>query len=183
MDVPKLPLADWVNALIGWMQGNLDWLFGPIKDGVTALDAALRDALVTVPSYLVIAAVVGFLLWRKSYGAALAAALALGVIADIGLWQQAADNVSLVAIAAGLAAVFGAPAGVLISEMRAARRLLVPLLDFMQATPAFVYLIPSVLFFGIGAVPGVLATAAFALPPVARAIALGLDEVPSELVE
>ena len=75
-------------------------------------------------------------------------------------------------------------AGVIaIAENDWGRRILTPLLDYMQTTPAFVYLIPSVLFFGVGTVPGVFATAAFVLPPFARAVALGLDQVPREVLE
>jgi ABC-type proline/glycine betaine transport system permease subunit len=109
--------------------------------------------------------------------------LALALIANLGLWRAATDTVALVLLAAALALGVGAPLGVLVAESRVARVIVTPVLDYMQTTPAFVYLIPAVLFFGIGAAPGVLATAAFALPPVTRALALGLDQVSSQAIE
>lgn len=183
MDIPRLPLAAWLDDLVRWMQFNLDAIFNPVKNGISAIDSALRAALYFVPSYAVIAALVLFLLWRKRFGSACWVGIGLALIVNLGLWHDTLDTCSLMLPACGLAILIGGPLGILIAESRIAAATLIPALDYMQATPAFVYLIPAVLFFGIGATPGVLATAAFALPPVSRAVALGLREVKPPLVE
>jgi ABC-type proline/glycine betaine transport system permease subunit len=183
MDFAPLPLPDAINALIQWMQFNLDPVFGPFKATITTIDQWARDALFALPSYVVIGGAAGFVMWRRRIAAACGVALGLAIIVNLGLWRPAMDTVALVAIASGLSVLAGVPTAILIAESRTAKAAIVPLLDYMQSTPAFVYLIPAVLFFGIGAVPGVLATAAFALPPVTRAVALGLEQVDPRLVE
>jgi glycine betaine/proline transport system permease protein len=183
MDLAPLPLPDAINALIHWMQFNLDPVFGPFKATITTIDQWARDFLFAVPPYVVIGAAAGCMIWRRRFIAASGIALGLAIIVNLGLWRPAMDTVALVAIASGLSILVGVPTAILIAESRTAKAAVVPLLDYMQSTPAFVYLIPAVIFFGIGAVPGVLATAAFALPPVTRAVALGLEQVDPRLVE
>jgi len=182
-DLPTLPLADAINAIIAWMQFGLDGIFGPIKVVIEGADQILRDCLYGMPSYLMIAVAAAIMAYRRRYAAAVGVAVALAFIANLGLWRAATDTLSLVTIASLLSILLGIPAAVLIAENRAAKAIILPLLDYMQSTPAFVYLIPAVLFFGIGTVPGVIATAAFALPPVTRALAVGLEQVPSAMIE
>jgi ABC-type proline/glycine betaine transport system permease subunit len=183
MELPTLPLAAWIGAVVHWMQFNLDGVFGAIKAALLMADLALRGLLGAVPPWGLIGGIALILLWRRRFGAAVAITAALALIANLGLWRAATDTVALVLVAAALALGVGAPLGILVAESRVARAFVTPVLDYMQTTPAFVYLIPAVLFFGIGAAPGVLATAAFALPPVTRALALGLDQVSSQLIE
>lgn len=183
MEMPRLPLAAWISAVVHWMQFNLDGVFGAIKAALVMADLALRGLLGAVPPWELIGGIALTLLWRRRFGAAVAITVALALIANLGLWGAATDTVALVLLSAVLALGVGAPLGVLVAESRAARTIVTPILDYMQTTPAFVYLIPAVLFFGIGAAPGVLATAAFALPPVTRALALGLDQVSPQAIE
>jgi glycine betaine/proline transport system permease protein len=183
MDLPALPLPEAINALIGWMQFNLDVVFDPIGAAITAFDRLMREALYAMPSAVLIGAAAAWMAWRRRFAAAAGVALGLAVIANLGLWRPALDTVSLVAIASGVSIVVGVPMAILIAENRIAKAVVVPVLDYMQSTPAFVYLIPAVVFFRIGAVPGVLATAAFAMPPVTRALALGLEQADPKLVE
>lgn len=183
MDFAPLPLPDAINTLIQWMQFNLDPLFGPFKATITTIDQWTRNGLFAVPSYVVIGGAAGWMIWRRRFIGAGGVTLSLAIIVNLGLWRPAMDTVALVAIASGLSILIGVPTAILMAENRAAKAAVVPLLDYMQSTPAFVYLIPAVLFFGIGAVPGVLATAAFALPPITRAVALGLEQVDPRLVE
>lgn len=183
MEMPTLPLAAWIGAVVHWMQFNLDGVFGAIKAAIVMADLALRGLLGAVPPWGLIGGIALILLWRRRFGAAVAITVALALIANLGLWRAATDTVALVLVAAALALGVGAPLGVLVAESRVARAIVTPILDYMQTTPAFVYLIPAVLFFSIGAAPGVLATAAFALPPVTRALALGLDQVSPQAIE
>ena len=181
--IPPLPLADWISAIVRWMQFNLRGAFDVIAAGLVLADDFLRGLLGIAPSWGWIGGISLLLLWRRRWGMAIVIGLALSLIANLGLWRAAMDTVALVLVASALAVVVGAPLGLLIAESRAARAVATPILDYMQTTPAFVYLIPAVLFFGIGAAPGVLATVAFALPPVTRALALGLDQVSPQAIE
>lgn len=183
MEFAPLPLADAISAIVRWMQVNLGGLFGAITTFLTLIDNALRGALAAIPVWLIVGAVVSLVAYRRRFLEAVALALALSVVANLGLWRAATDTLSLVAIASAISLLFGVPLGILIAESRAAKSAVTPVLDYMQTTPAFVYLIPAVLFFGIGTPPGVFATAAFALPPVARTLALGLEQVSPRAVE
>jgi glycine betaine/proline transport system permease protein len=183
MTIPVLPLTTWIENAIRWMQVNLGPFFDAIKIALISVDTFLRGIFLLVPPWAAVAVCVAVLIWRRRRVAAVGVGLALALIANLGLWRATTDTLALVALAAGLSVLIGTPLGILISESRIARAVVTPVLDYMQTTPAFVYLIPAVLFFGIGAAPGVLATAAFALPPVARAVALGLDEVSPVMIE
>jgi len=93
------------------------------------------------------------------------------------------ETLSLVLIAAGSAVSLGVPMGILVAESRVARVIVSPILDFMQTMPSFVYLIPTVLFFGVGSVSGIIATVIFAFPPPVRLTALGLTQIDREVIE
>lgn len=183
MEIPALPIADWISAVIRWMQINLEGIFSTVKSALSGTNAILSWAFAAPPSWLAIGGIAILLAWRRRFLAAAGTAAALGLIANLGLWQAATDTLALVVMASALALALGGPLGVLTAESRVARVIVTPILDYMQTTPAFVYLIPAVLFFGIGAAPAVLATSAFALPPVTRAVALGLNQVSPTLVE
>lgn len=183
MAIPVLPITDWIGDIIAWMQFNLQVVFGTVKSALTDADAVLRGAFAAVPLWGAVGASAALLLLRGRLSEAIGVTLALLVIADLGLWRAATETLALVAIASAIALAIGAPLGILAAESRVVRMLVTPMLDYMQTTPAFVYLIPAVLFFGIGAAPGVLATAAFAMPPVTRAISLGLQQVSPTMLE
>jgi glycine betaine/proline transport system permease protein len=183
MEMPVLPITEWISAVIVWMQLNLECAFGAVKLALTGADAMLRGAFAAVPAWAAIGAIAVLLASRRRFAAALGISAALALIANLGLWRAATETVALVAVASMLALALGVPLGILMAESRLARMIVTPMLDYMQTTPAFVYLIPAVLFFGIGAAPGVLATVAFALPPVTRALSLGLQQVSPVMVE
>jgi ABC-type proline/glycine betaine transport system permease subunit len=181
--MPRLPVGAELERLIDWVHLNLEAPFRAVSAVITSLDAVLRLALTSVPAPALIAAL-GLGVWRVAgWRPALAAGLGLGLVWNLRLWQPAMETVSLVTVAAGLSLALGVPAGVLVAESRVARALATPILDVMQTTPSFVYLIPSVLFFGLGTVPGVLATMMFAVPPAVRLTALGVRQVGPEVVE
>jgi len=102
---------------------------------------------------------------------------------NIGLWGAFVETLALVLTAELLVMVVGLPLGVLAARKDGFHSVVRPVLDFMQTMPAFVYLIPAVMFFGLGLVPGVVATFVFALPPLIRLTNLGIRQVPRELVE
>jgi glycine betaine/proline transport system permease protein len=181
--MPKLPLAQLVEATITWMHANLQELFRGITTVIVGFDAVLRAGLLAVPP-LVLVAAVGVLVYRRS-GVRVATALSLGLLLvwDLRLWQPAMETLSLVLVAAALALLIAIPLGILVAEHPRLQTAITPILDYMQTTPSFVYLIPSVLFFGLGTVPGVLATMMYAVPPPVRLTALGIVQVEREMIE
>jgi ABC-type proline/glycine betaine transport system permease subunit len=181
--MPRLPVGAELERLIAWMHLNLEAPFRAVSAVITSLDVVLRLALTAIPAPALITAL-GLVVWRVAgWRPALAAGLGLGLVWNLRLWQPAMETLSLVTVAAGLSLALGVPAGILVAESRVARALATPILDAMQTTPSFVYLIPSVLFFGLGTVPGVLATMMFAVPPAVRLTALGVRQVGPEVVE
>ena len=108
---------------------------------------------------------------------------ALAYLALFGLWETSMVTVSLLGAAAFLCILLGIPLGIWFSKNRRAYNAALPVLDFMQTMPAFVYLIPIIAFFGTGKPPGVLATLVFGMPPVIRLTALGIRGVPESTKE
>jgi glycine betaine/proline transport system permease protein len=183
IDIPQLPLKQAISSSISFLNQHLSWLFGAFSTVIQTFDVIIRSALHWIPSLLLIALISGFLAARRRYATAILTGLSLLLVLNIGMMPATLDTIALLIIATLPALILGLPIGILIAEFRSARSVLVPILDLMQTVPAFVYLIPSVLFFGVGVVPGVIATAIFALPPFARAVALGLGEVAHQFVE
>lgn len=105
------------------------------------------------------------------------------LISSMDLWEATAESLALVLSATLFALFFGVPIGILAAGSKAADRAIRPVLDLMQTMPAFVYLIPAVIFFGLGKVPGAMATLIFAMPPAVRLTTLGIRQVPAEVVE
>jgi glycine betaine/proline transport system permease protein len=122
--------------------------------------------------------------WQfSSAGMGIATLVSLVLIGAIGAWSQAMVTLALVLTALLFCIVIGLPLGIWLARSERAARVIRPLLDAMQTTPAFVYLVPIVMLFGIGNVPGVVVTIIFALPPVVRLTVLGIKQVPADLIE
>lgn len=122
-------------------------------------------------------------LWLGKWPFALFTVLGLFLIFNLGYWQETMDTLALVVTSAFISIVFGIPLGILSAQKKLAEKILTPILDFMQTMPAFVYLIPSVIFFGLGVVPGVMASVIFAVPPTIRLTNLGIQQVAGDLIE
>jgi glycine betaine/proline transport system permease protein len=182
-NLPALPIKEWISAGVAFLNLHLASLFAFLSWIIGAADNEIRIILKVLPAPVVIGAIVLLIGLRRRTGAAILVLLALLLVWNLGAWSQAMDTVSLLILATVPAIILGLPVGILIAESSIGRRTLTPMLDYMQTTPAFVYLIPSVLFFGVGTAPGVFATLAFALPPFARSVALGLDQVPKQAIE
>lgn len=159
------------------------FFFDPLSDLIDFGLRQLENVLLATPWYIiwVIFGALGLGLggWRLS-------ALALGgllFVGLIGLWDEGMQTLALMGIAVLLALGVGIPIGIAASRSNALDAALRPILDAMQTMPAFVYLIPVLLFFGVARVPSVIATVIFAIPPIIRLTDLGLRQVPPELVE
>lgn len=178
-----IPIKDWIGTALDLLHRHLGFVFDGLAGMVTGLDGWVGSAFSYVPPYVVVIIVAAVLVWRRRRSAAAATTIGLLIVWNLGLWNDAAETVSLVLIAVGCSSIVGIPLGVLMAESPPIARIVTPVLDYMQTTPAFVYLIPSVLFFGIGTAPGVFATVAFALPPLARNVALGIQEADAKVIE
>jgi glycine betaine/proline transport system permease protein len=178
-----LPLGAWVDRgvkrLIDSDAGSLQ----QFAAGIEWLTEALEQALLALPVGLVGAAFVLTGLWRVGWKFALFCAACWVVIAGTGFWPQTMVTLALVLAATLLSLLVGLPLGLWVAKSGRVAAVVRPMLDFMQTMPAFVYLIPAAMLFGLGRVPGVLATVVFAMPPVVRLTSLGIRQVDREQVE
>lgn len=179
----KFPLAELIDQGIAWLQYN----FGSDLD---AFSAAFTNGiqgiahLLSVIPWWVIILVFALLAWRASgWKLMLGTVIGLFFIYNLRLWPSFLDTLILVIISALVSIVVGMPLGILAGRSERFHWVISPILDFMQTMPSFVYLIPALLFFGIGKVPAVFATVIFAMPPVIRLTDLGIRQVPADLVE
>ena len=178
-----LPLGEWVDGAVKHLieadPGALQQL-GVVVEGLTEVMEVL---LLAAPVWLMAGVFVLTGLWRVGWKFALFCVACWVVIFGTGFWPQTMVTLALVLAATFLSLAIGLPLGLWVARSDRAAAVVRPTLDFMQTMPAFVYLIPAAMLFGLGRVPGVLATVIFAMPPVVRLTSLGLRQVNKEQVE
>jgi ABC-type proline/glycine betaine transport system permease subunit len=183
LETYRIPVGDWIDVAVDWMTDNLEWLFDGIADFLSALIDGLGAAL-DAPSALVMVAIAALIaLLVRGWRFGVFTALSFALVATMGLWADAMSTLSLVLVASAIAVLVGVPLGIVSARSDRAASVLRPALDLMQTMPSLVYLIPAIVFFGIGKVPGVVATVVFAMPPAVRLTELGLRQVDPETVE
>ncbi|MDF7637421.1 ABC transporter permease/substrate binding protein [Leuconostocaceae bacterium ESL0958] len=180
-----IPISDWVSDGVGWLTTNWAGFFNGIQSFMNSLMDASTNFLTTIPMAVFILVMVGLALFtaRKKFGFASFVLFGLLLVANLRLWDDFMQTLTLVLLSSLIALVIGVPLGVWSAKKPKVYLLVKPLLDFMQTMPAFVYLIPAVAFFGIGVVPGVGASIVFALPPVVNLTYLAFQQVPLALEE
>jgi ABC-type proline/glycine betaine transport system permease subunit len=183
--IPQLPIVKWADMLVAWLRQNAQWFFEPIKDLLDGIVSGLSETLIAIPPLVFILLVVALTIFltRKKWGLSAFALIGLLLIQNLGYWEQTMLTLSLILTASSISIIFGIPLGVWMSKNKTVQNIITPILDFMQTMPAFVYLIPAVSFFGIGMVPGIIASVIFAMPPVVRLTDLGIRQVSEELIE
>jgi ABC-type proline/glycine betaine transport system permease subunit len=181
--LPQLPLDRWVEDATQWLLDHASGLFSVISSVIGSINDALVSALHGMPEWLVLSMFV-LLAWEfvGPVGGVLTF-VALGLIDNLGMWSPMLDTLALTLTSAILALVIAEPIGIWAGLHRRREDLLRPVLDFMQTMPPYVYLIPAVMFFSLGAVPAVVSTVIFATAPPIRLTALGLRQVPRQMVE
>jgi glycine betaine/proline transport system permease protein len=181
--MPSIDVGAPVGALVDWLTTH----FGPLFSVISAIMLGLLDAVLvvlTAPSpFIVTLVLVALALLERKWGFGLFTLVAFLLIQAMGLWVEAMQTLALVVVATIFAVAIGVPTGIWAARSRQASAIVRPVLDFMQTLPVFVYLIPAVFFFGIGPVPGVIATLVFAIPPAVRLTELGIRSVDKEVVE
>jgi glycine betaine/proline transport system permease protein len=171
------------SAVVEYMLDNFSPTLDAFAEGIGLVADGIKNGLLSIPSWAFIAAVAIFALWRVGWKFALVCGAALLLIVGMGLWKETMETLALVIAATAIAITIGVPLGILMARSPIATAGTRPLLDLMQTMPAFVYLIPAAMFFGLGAVPGTIATVIFSMPPVVRLTALGLTQVNREFIE
>jgi glycine betaine/proline transport system permease protein len=178
-----IPLESWVEGSLEWLVSNFRPVFQAIRTPVDATLTSIEAGLQATPQLIVIL-LFGLVAWQVgNRKIAIGAVLSLLVIGLIGAWDETMVTLALVITSVFFCLLIGLPLGIWLAGNERASGLARPLLDAMQTTPAFVYLVPIVMLFGIGNVPGVVVTIVFALPPLVRLTTLGIQQVPADLVE
>jgi glycine betaine/proline transport system permease protein len=178
-----IPLDVWVSQFVDWLVNNyrdffqaLKW---PVETTLNGLDAGLN----AVPPWAIIV-VVALIAWKFSgIKLAIFSIIAMTFVGLLGLWEDTMTTFAMVLSSVLFCAVAGIPLGICAGRNDHFEASIRPVLDAMQTTPAFVYLVPIVMLFSVGNVAGVLATIIFALPPIIRLTSLGIRQVHPELVE
>lgn len=178
-----IPLDKWVSQFVDWLVNNYRDFFQaikwPVEQTLNGFDAGL-NALPPV----VVLLVIGLAAWRFSgKGLAVFSLVTMTLVGLLGLWADTMTTLAMVLSAVIFCALVGIPLGICAGRNDAFETGIRPVLDAMQTTPAFVYLVPIVMLFSVGNVAGVLATIVFALPPIIRLTSLGIRQVHPELVE
>ncbi|MFC7342689.1 ABC transporter permease [Saccharopolyspora griseoalba] len=182
-ELPRVPVGDAFGAAVEWLNSNIGPVFDFVETVVTGAVSGLTTALTWLPQLVMVLVFTALALWLRSWRFALFTLLGFGLIASIEEFAPAMETLALVLVSSVLAVLIGIPIGILAARSRAVSQVVRPVLDLMQTLPAFVYLVPVIVFFNIGVVPGVVATVIFALPPGVRLTELGIRQVDSEVVE
>ncbi len=183
MSEKKLDLGSWVNDVVQHLLDNYSEGFDSIGAVVNGFSEAIEWLLMLPPAWLLIAIFVGLGLWRISYKFAIFTAIAFVLIVLTGFWEQTVVTLGLTFSATLISLLLGIPLGIWAARSERVAAIIRPILDFMQTMPAFVYLIPAAMLFGLGRVPGIIATVIFAMPPAVRLTNLGIRQVNKEIIE
>ena len=180
----RIPLRDIIDTIMEWLLQEFDPLFDAIGWVIINVMLGIESVFLFIPWFLFIALVffAGWkLLGKISTGIILAFLLFL--TGTFGYWEMAMQTLSLVSAAVFFSLLIGIPSGILMAQSDRAEMIIKPLLDGMQTMPSFVYLIPALMFFGLGRVPAVIATIIYAVPPVIRLTNVGIRTVDVEVIE
>lgn len=171
------------ESIIEWLTENLGFLFDIISNIIDFILTIFFEFLMLFPPLVLIAGFGALAWWIAKKGVGIFTIIGFFLIYAMGLWTPTMETIALVITSVLLALVVAIPVGIWASKNDTVERIVRPILDFMQTLPAFVYLIPAVLFFRLGKVPGVVATLIFSMPPAVRLTNLGIRQVPKEIKE
>lgn len=183
MSMPKIPLGQWIDTLVNWITITFAGLFSFITSAVEGLLNILVDVLSAGPPIVLIIILALLVTYTSRWPLGIFTLISLLLIDNLGYWDSSIQTLAIVVLSGLLTIAIGIPLGIWCARSKTAQSIITPILDFMQTMPAFVYLIPSILFFGIGVVPGIIASFIFAIAPTIRMTNLGIQEVPEDLIE
>ncbi|MFO7886365.1 MAG: proline/glycine betaine ABC transporter permease [Desulfobacteraceae bacterium] len=182
----KLPIGQAIESSIDFFVDK----FSFITKGISTVTESGIDIIHNVLMFfnpliliLIISAGAWYITRKKGHGLGIFSLIGLLLIWNMGLWDPTVSTIALVLIATLVSIVIGVPLGIMAALNKTFFRIIMPILDFMQTMPAFVYLIPAIPFFGLGPVAAIFSTVIFSVPPAIRLTSLGIRQVPTELVE
>ncbi|MBB4052059.1 glycine betaine/proline transport system permease protein [Devosia subaequoris] len=180
----KIPIGKWASNFFDWLRDNFSGVFDAMADGAEALIEGLLWLLQTPHPLIIIGLFVG-LTWilQRNWKTCLLVLVGFLFILNQEYWEATTESLTLVMSACLVCMSIGVPIGIFVAHRPKLYRYLQPVLDLMQTLPTFVYLIPAIVFFGIGMVPGLIATVIFVLPAPIRLTYLGISSTPTPLLE
>ncbi len=180
----KIPIGKAAEAVFDWLQFHGEVVFDSLSDFLEALIDAILWLLQT-PHPLAVVVAFAALAWliQRSWRTSLFVVLGFLFIINQGYWEETTESLTLVLSACVVCMSIGVPIGIVAAHRPRLYAALRPVLDLMQTLPTFVYLIPAIVFFGIGMVPGLIATVIFVLPAPIRLTHLGVSSTPTPLLE
>ena len=180
----KIPLGKWIKSFVDLLLDHAAWFFDFLSEllefpieGLTALSLAL-------PPLLLVAAIAALAFWlHRSWKLVAAVVLTLLLVVNLGHWETTVQTLVLILFSTAVCILVGVPVGIAAAHRPWLYNAIRPVLDLMQTIPTFVYLIPTMIMFGLGVVPGLISTVVFAIPAPIRLTHLGISSVPRPLVE
>nr|CAD6602111.1 choline ABC transporter permease subunit [Rhizobium sp. Khangiran2] len=183
-DDGQLRLGTWAKQFVDWLTDNGAWFFDWLSNVLATVIDALLYVLQTPHPLVIVAAMTALSWWfRRSIGIALFTVLGLLLIINQGYWEETTETLALVVAATTVSMLVGVPLGIIAARREWIYQVMRPVLDLMQTIPTFVYLIPALILFGLGMVPGLIATVIFAIPAPIRLTRLGIVSTPEALTE
>jgi ABC-type proline/glycine betaine transport system permease subunit len=179
----RIPLGTWVEDIIEFVTDTFGFLFDFVATVVSGAYDVVDAVFATPPFWAVIIVLAALAFAARGWKFALGTVVGLAVIVGVDQWENAMDTLALVLVASVIAILIAVPLGIAAAKSRTTSNFIRPVLDLTQTMPAFVYLIPALILFGIGVVPGVVATIIFAVAPGVRLTELGIRGVDTEVVE
>lgn len=179
----RIPLGEWVEVGLDWLTTTFDSVFDIIRSIFVGAYDGLDWLLTTPPFWVIIVIFAAIAWWASGWKLGVGTAISFTIIVGVNQWENAMDTLALVAIATVVAVVISIPLGIWAASSNRASGVIKPILDFMQTMPAMVYLIPALVMFRVGVVPGIIATIIFAMAPGVRFTELGIRGVDKEVVE
>ena len=178
-----IPLGTWVDQSVHYLLDHDSHGFDMVGRGIESLAALVEHGLQIIPMWALMAFFIALGLWRVGWRFALFTTLSLLLIYATGFWDETVITLGLTLSSTLISLLFGIPLGIWTAKNKHVALVVRPILDLMQTMPAFVYLIPAAMLFGLGRVPGILSTVIFAMPPAVRLTSLGIRHVNREIVE
>jgi glycine betaine/proline transport system permease protein len=179
----EIPIGPWIAAIVDWLQINAAPIFDAIAAAIDWLIEGFETVLIGIPAIALALIIILACLWRVGWRFSIFALVSLILLVGMGLWEETMQSLALITSATIVSLAIGMPLGIWAARSDKVEATLRPILDLMQTLPPFVYLIPAAMFFGIGKVPGAIATIIFSMPPAVRLTNLGIRQVPKEIVE
>ncbi len=180
----KIPLGKWIKSFADFLLDHGAWFFDYLSEILRFLIEGVASLLLAVPSLALVLVLAGFAFWlHRSWKLVTAVVLLLLLVINLGYWETTIQTLTLILFSTIICITFGVPVGIAAAHRPWLYNAIRPVLDLMQTIPTFVYLIPTMIMFGLGVVPGLISTVIFAIPAPIRLTHLGVSGVPRPLVE